>query len=53
MVMHTRTPLGGHPLILGWPWLATVDACISCRNGSMYISNGMNTKTLTLYPPIA
>jgi hypothetical protein len=41
---------GGHPLILGRPWLATTDAFISCRSGSMTISNGYETKQLTLYP---
>jgi hypothetical protein len=42
--------LGGHPLILGRPWLATADAFISCQSGSMTISNGYEMKQLTLYP---
>ena len=50
MVLQTKTKLGGHPLILGRPWLATADASISCRSGSMTISNGQETKQLTLYP---
>jgi hypothetical protein len=49
-VMQPKTKLGGHPLILGRPWLATTDAFISCRSGSMKISNGYETKQLTLYP---
>eukprot|EP00253_Pinus_taeda_P023260 PITA_23260 len=50
VVLQTKTKLGGHPLILGRPWLATIDAFISCRSGSMTISNGQETKHLTLYP---
>eukprot|EP00253_Pinus_taeda_P021687 PITA_21687 len=50
VVLQTKTKLGGHPLILGRPWLATADAFISCRSGSMTISNGQETKQLTLYP---
>jgi len=42
--------LGRHPLILGRPWLATADAFISYRSGSMKISNGCETKQLTMYP---
>ena len=51
LVLQPKSQLGGHPLILGRPWLATVDACISCRSGSMTISYGTETKNLTLYPP--
>ena len=40
----------GHPLILGRPWLATTDAFIGCRSGSMTISDVYDTKKLTLYP---
>lgn len=49
-MLQTKTKLGGHPLILGRPWLAIADAFISCRSGSMTISNGQETKQLTLYP---
>jgi hypothetical protein len=49
-VLQPKKKLGGHPLILGRPWLATTDAFISCRSGSMIISNGYETKQLTLYP---
>ena len=37
-------------MILGRPWLATTDACISCRSRSMTISDGIEIKSLTLYP---
>jgi len=50
VVLQPKTKLGGHPLILGRPWLATKDAFINCRSGSMTISNGYATKQLTLYP---
>jgi hypothetical protein len=50
VVLQPKTKLGGHPLILHRPWLATTDAFISCRSGSMTISNGYETKQLTLYP---
>eukprot|EP00253_Pinus_taeda_P010407 PITA_10407 len=50
VMLQTKTKLGGHPLILGRPWLATTDAFISCRSGSTTISNGQETKQLTLYP---
>eukprot|EP00253_Pinus_taeda_P024635 PITA_24635 len=50
VVLQTKTKFGGHPLILGRPWLATTDAFINCRSGSMAISNGQETKQLTLYP---
>ena len=50
LVLQPKSHLGGHPLILGRPWLATVDSCISCRSGSMTISDGTKIKNLTLYP---
>eukprot|EP00253_Pinus_taeda_P019757 PITA_19757 len=51
MILTPKSNLGGHPLILGRPWLATADAFISCRSGNMYISDGNSTKKLNLYPP--
>jgi hypothetical protein len=50
VVLQPKTRLGGHPLILGRPWLAITDAFIGCRSGSMTISDGYDTKNLTLYP---
>jgi hypothetical protein len=49
VVLQPKTRLGGHPLILGRPWLATVDSFIGCRSSSMTISDGYNIKNLTLY----
>jgi hypothetical protein len=49
-VLQYKTKLGAHPLILCRPWLATTDAFISFRSGSMTISNSYETKQLTLYP---
>lgn len=51
MVLTPKNNLGGHPLILGRPWLAIVDAFIGCRLGDMFISNGCYTKKFTLFPP--
>ncbi len=51
MILTPKNNLGGHPLILGRPWLAIVDAFISCRSGDMYIYDGTSTKRFTLYPP--
>lgn len=51
MILTPKNNLGGHPLILGRPWLATVDAFISCRSGDTYIFYGNSTKEFTLYPP--
>eukprot|EP00253_Pinus_taeda_P019760 PITA_19760 len=45
MILTPKSNLGGHPLILGRPWLATANAFISCRSGDMYISDGNS------YPP--
>jgi len=51
MILTPKNNLGGNPLILGRPWLATADAFISCRSGDMYISDGNSTNKFTLYPP--
>jgi len=51
MVLTPKNNLGGHPLILVRPWLATVDAFIGCRSGDMFISDGNSKKIFTLYPP--
>jgi len=50
VVLQPKTHLGGHPLILGIPWLAIVNDFIGCRSGSMTISDGYDTKKPTLYP---
>jgi len=51
LVLHTKSPAGGHSLILGRPWLATANSYIGCRSGNMVIYNGEDTKNLILYPP--
>jgi len=51
MILTPKNNLGGHPLILGRPWLATANAFISYRSGDMYISDRISTKKFTLYPP--
>jgi hypothetical protein len=51
LVLQPKSNLGGHPLILGRPWLATADAFIGCRTGNMIISHGTERKQITLYPP--
>jgi len=51
IVLQPKNPVGGHPLILGQPWLATTDAYIGCHSSDMYISHGDSRKKVTLYPP--
>ena len=50
VVLQPKSQLGGHPVILGRPWMATADAYISCRSGSMTISHGSTIKNMNLYP---
>ena len=50
MVIESKDPSKGHPIILGGPWLATTNALIGCRDGEMTISNGLYTQRLILYP---
>lgn len=51
MILTPKNNLGGHPLILGRPWIATTETFISCISGDMYISDCNATKKFTLYPP--
>jgi len=51
VVLQPKNPVGGHPLILGQPWLAIADAYIGCHSGDMYISHGDSRKKVTLYSP--
>ena len=51
MVVESKDPSKGHPIILGRPWLATTNAFIGCRDGEMTISNWLSTQILILYPP--
>jgi hypothetical protein len=51
MVLQPKTSLGGCPLIMGQPWLETVDAYIDCRCRSMTIFHRSSTKKISFYPP--
>lgn len=51
MILSPKVNLSGYLVILGRPWLATIDADISFRSGNMTISNGQATKQFDLYPP--
>ena len=51
MVIKSKDPSKGHPIILGRPWLATTNAFTRCRDGEMTTSNGLSTQRLVLYPP--
>jgi hypothetical protein len=51
MIIHSKDPTKGHPIILGRPWLATNNAFIGCHGGDMFISNGISSQKLTLFPP--
>lgn len=51
MILSPKETLGGYPIILGRPRLATTNAFIGCRSGDMTISDGMTTKKLALYTP--
>lgn len=51
MVLQIKISSSGDPLILGRPWLSTIDSYIGCRSGRMTISGGYTTKNLDLYPP--
>lgn len=50
LVLHPRTRLGGHFLILGRPWLAIADAFINYRSKLMMISDGNTMENIILYP---
>jgi hypothetical protein len=51
LVIHSKDPTKGHPVIFGRPWLATSNAFIHCREGEMTISNGFSIQKLITYPP--
>ena len=39
-ILHPKSTLGGHLVVLGRPWLATIDAFIGCRLGDMFLPKG-------------
>jgi len=51
LVLQPKESLTGYPLILRRLWLATADAYINCRAGSMTIKNGPMSKQLVIYRP--
>lgn len=51
MILTPKSNLGGHPLILGRPWLAIADGFISCRSRDMYIYDGSSKNKFNFYPP--
>jgi len=50
-ILQPKSASGGHAIVLGRPWLATTDAFLGCRSGTMYISRGESVKQIKLYPP--
>ena len=51
LVIHLKSSKPEHPVVLGRPWLATVDAFIGRQYGEMTISNETHNQKLTLFPP--
>jgi hypothetical protein len=49
MIIHSKDPTKGHPIILGRPWLAMANAFIGCHGGDMFISNGISSQKLTFF----
>jgi hypothetical protein len=51
LVIHPKSSNPGHLVVLGRPFLATVDAFISCQYREMTISNGTQSQKIILFPP--
>ena len=51
MVVESKDPYKGHPIIFGITWLSTSNAFIGCRDGEMTFSIGLSTQKMALYPP--
>jgi len=51
LVLNLINKLEVHPLILGTPWLATLDVYIGSQTVIMTISKGISIKNLILYLP--
>jgi hypothetical protein len=51
MIVQPKSNLGGHPLIVGRLWLATIDAFINYRSRNMIITNDVEINNISLYPP--
>ena len=50
-VLQPKTTSGGHPVLLGRPWLTTADTFIGYKSGEMYLPWGDSFKQVSLYPP--
>jgi hypothetical protein len=50
IILYPKKNIGGYPLILRHPWLATAYAYIECHFENMTISQRESIKKLTLYP---
>lgn len=51
LFLQSKAKFNGYPLILGRPWLATVNTYISYRSKNITITNRKSRKQLLLYPP--
>ena len=49
LVIQPNTKFNGYVLILGIPWLSTIDDYISCKATNMTMKNGKFSKQLVLY----
>jgi hypothetical protein len=49
LFLQPKSHSGGYPLILGRPWLATIDAYIVCRARYMTITDGLSQKKIVVY----
>lgn len=47
IMLQRKNPMGGHPLILRRPWLATANAYIKRHSSDMYISHGDSRRKVT------
>ena len=49
-IHRPKSTSGGHPMVLGRPWLAITYAFIGCRSGDMFLHRGNLVKQVSLYP---
>ena len=49
-ILQPKSTSGGHPVMLGRPWLATTDAFIGCRSRDMFLPRGNVDKQVSPYP---
>jgi len=51
LVIHPKSFKPRHPVVLAQPWLATVDAFISCLSKEMTISNDIQSQKIIIFLP--